>query len=168
MYDPISRQAAIDALGEKPLAWTEGEYELGLQQQWESDVEALKNLPSAKPERLTDDDYEAIRIHLSAIKEGLCNQHRWKEAEEYERIIDRFVALVSDATERKKGKWIPVTKIYKVTEGQFPETHIEWADTTEPDEIDALRCSECGEVFDFQDARNWCTECGADMRGEQE
>lgn len=67
--------------------------------------------------------------------------------------------------ERKKGKWIPVTKIYKVTEDQFPKTHIEWVDATEPDEIDAVRCSECGEVFDFQDARNWCTECGADMRG---
>ena len=66
--------------------------------------------------------------------------------------------------ERKKGRWIPVTKIYKVTEGQFPNTHIEWVDATEPDEIDAVRCSECREVFDFQDARNWCTECGADMR----
>ena len=66
--------------------------------------------------------------------------------------------------QHKTGKWIPVTKIYKVTEGQFPNTHIEWVDATEPDEIDAVRCSECREVFDFQDARNWCTECGADMR----
>ena len=49
--DLISRQDAIDALGEKPLAWTEGEYELGLQQQWEADVNALKALPSAQPER---------------------------------------------------------------------------------------------------------------------
>lgn len=47
--DCISRQAAIDALGEKPLAWTEGEYELGLQNQWQSDVDALKALPSAQP-----------------------------------------------------------------------------------------------------------------------
>ena len=46
--DLISRQEAIDALGEKPLAWTEGEYELGLQRQWESDVEAIKALPSAQ------------------------------------------------------------------------------------------------------------------------
>lgn len=66
--------------------------------------------------------------------------------------------------ERKKGKWIPVTKIYKVTEGQFPQTHIEWVDATEPDEIDGVRCSECGTVYDFIEARNWCSECGADMR----
>lgn len=65
---------------------------------------------------------------------------------------------------QKKGEWIPVTKIYKVTEDQFPNMHIEWVDASEPDEIDAVRCSECGEVFDFQDARNWCAECGADMK----
>lgn len=65
--------------------------------------------------------------------------------------------------ERKKGKWIPVTKIYKVTEDQFPKTHIEWVDATEPDEIDGVRCSECGTVYDFIEARNWCSECGARM-----
>ena len=52
----ISRQAAINALGDKPLAWTEGEYEIGLQNQWQSDVDALKELPSVQPERLTDDE----------------------------------------------------------------------------------------------------------------
>ena len=48
MNDSIYRQMAIDALGEKPLAWTEGEYELGLQNQWQSDVDALKDLPTAE------------------------------------------------------------------------------------------------------------------------
>ena len=50
MDDLISRQAAIEALGEKPLAWTEGEYELGLQNQWQSDVDALNGLTSAQPQ----------------------------------------------------------------------------------------------------------------------
>ena len=86
-------------------------------------------------------------------------------------VVDVCEAICTAPTiepERKKGKWIPVTKIYKVTEGRFPNTHIEWVDATEPDEIDAVRCSECREVFDFQDARNWCTECGADMREDGE
>ena len=51
--DCISRQAAIEALGEQPLAWEQGEYEEGLQTQWESDVEAIKNLPPAQPETAT-------------------------------------------------------------------------------------------------------------------
>ena len=55
MDDLISRQAAINALGDKPLAWTEGEYELGLQNQWQSDVDALKELPSAQPEQIARD-----------------------------------------------------------------------------------------------------------------
>ena len=50
MSDLIDRQAAIDALGEKPLAWIEGEYEFGLQNQWQSDVNVLKDLPSAQPD----------------------------------------------------------------------------------------------------------------------
>lgn len=65
-----------------------------------SEIErALRALPSAQPERLTDDDFETIRIHLSAHKEKLCNQGRWKEAEEYQRIIDRFMAFASTQPE---------------------------------------------------------------------
>ena len=57
--------------------------------------ELYLSLPSAQPERLTDDDFETIRIHLNAYKEKLCNQQRWEEAEEYQRIIDRFMAFAS-------------------------------------------------------------------------
>lgn len=55
----------------------------------------LMMLPSAEPERLTDDDFETIRIHLNALKERLCNQRRWKEAEDYERLINRFISFAS-------------------------------------------------------------------------
>ena len=52
-------------------------------------------IPPAQPERLTDDDFETIRIHLNACKEKLCNQHRYEEADEYQHIIDRFMAFAS-------------------------------------------------------------------------
>lgn len=48
--DLISRQAAIDALGEEPEVWVGDEYAQGLYQQWHYDVNALKTLPSAQPE----------------------------------------------------------------------------------------------------------------------
>ena len=54
-----------------------------------------RQIPSAQPERLTDDDFETIRIHLNAYKEKLCNQQRWEEAQEYQHIIDRFMAFAS-------------------------------------------------------------------------
>jgi hypothetical protein len=86
MGDLISRQAAIDAVNTAlfPKINTAKDAE-----------KVLRNLPSAQPERLTDDDFETIRIHLSAYKERLCNQHRWKEAEEYQRIIDRFMSFAN-------------------------------------------------------------------------
>lgn len=102
MDDTISRQDAIDALKGLPTWWAdEGGYYGGAQPPMvalldpEDAVSAIENLPSAQPERLTDDDFETIRIHLSAYKERLCNQHRWKEAEEYQRIIDRFMSFAS-------------------------------------------------------------------------
>ena len=107
---------------------------------------------------------------ISDFKESLCQRcdkmKRIGNADDIEKLI--IGCLPSEQPERKKGKWIPVTIIYKVTEEQFPNTHIEWVDATEPDEIDGVRCSECDTVYDFIEARNWCSECGADMRGEQE
>lgn len=64
--DTISRQAAIDALGEEPEVWTgNDEYAQGLNNQWHYDVNALKAVPSTQPdpqwipcsERLPDEDY---------------------------------------------------------------------------------------------------------------
>ena len=49
MDDLISRQAAVKALGEKPVAWSKGEYERGLQNQWGYDVSAIKQLQPAQP-----------------------------------------------------------------------------------------------------------------------
>lgn len=81
MSDLISRREAID---------------VAKQHWYKPDIaKALEELPSVQPDRLTDDDFETIRIHLNAHKEALCNQHRWEEAEEYQRIIDRFMAFAS-------------------------------------------------------------------------
>jgi hypothetical protein len=41
---------------------------------------------------LSDDEIETIRIHLSAIKEKLCNQSRYGEAEYYEKLIAKFLS----------------------------------------------------------------------------
>lgn len=48
--DLIDRQAAIDALGEEPLVWNDGEDELAERDQWRRDANAIKALPSAQPE----------------------------------------------------------------------------------------------------------------------
>lgn len=52
MKDTIYRQAAIDALGERPIVWNEwtDEYELGQRNQYDSDKLAIETVPSAQPE----------------------------------------------------------------------------------------------------------------------
>jgi hypothetical protein len=51
MKDLIERQAAIDALGERPMVWNGNDYELGARNQYDADVLALETVPSAQPER---------------------------------------------------------------------------------------------------------------------
>ena len=51
MSDLISRKAAIDALGERPMVWVESDYELGARNQYDADVLALETVPSAQPEQ---------------------------------------------------------------------------------------------------------------------
>ena len=96
MSDLISRQDALDAFGLSEKTRKYGGDHSGYDTRMLYEIQGvLEGLPSAQPERLTDDDFETIRIHLNAYKEKLCNQRRWEEAEEYQRIIDRFMAFAS-------------------------------------------------------------------------
>ena len=47
MSDLISRQAAIDALGERPAVWAGSDYEIAERNQWDSDKLAIETVPSA-------------------------------------------------------------------------------------------------------------------------
>lgn len=96
MDDLISRKEAIDWIKE----WFETDkhyhpYSKGKTIPTCEVMDIMERVPPAEPERLTDADFETIRIHLNAYKEQLCNQHRWEEAEDYQRIIDRFKAFAS-------------------------------------------------------------------------
>ena len=49
MSDLISRQDAIDALGEEPPVWCDGDDEIAERNQWRRDKAAIESLPSAEP-----------------------------------------------------------------------------------------------------------------------
>ena len=155
--DSIRRQAVLDAIDEiekevadgegfqyekwrkyfcdLPSAQTDTDYSDGYADGYK------QGLKDARPERLTDDDFETIRIHLNAHKEKLCNLHRWEEAEEYQRIINRFMSFASAQPERKTGKW---TKISPAS---------------------IYECSVCGQTVmtDDIEAYSYCHGCGAEM-----
>ena len=60
---------------------------------------------------------------------------------------------LSAQPERKKGKWI-ITK-----------TERGWNCAEYPTEV---TCSNCNYIEDYQKALDFCPNCGADMRGEQD
>ena len=137
--DCISRQAAINEIkslflnvpySEKNIAWSMAltkirqlpsaqpeliEREAYIRGFEQGKTQGRLDTLSAQPERLTDDDFETIRIHLNAYKEKLCNQHRWGEANEYQRIIDRFMAFASAQPEIVRCKdckyWMPHSQL---------------------------------------------------------
>ena len=101
MRDLIERQAAIDSTWEEP-SYTDSLNVL-------TEVrDRIKALPSAQPERktecLTEDEIKAIRIHMNAFKERLCNQHRWKEAEEYQQIVDKLDVMLPRSEPYQEGE----------------------------------------------------------------
>lgn len=52
--DAISRQAALEALEqEEPLVWCDGADEIAAHNQWSSDVDTVKNMPSVQPKPKT-------------------------------------------------------------------------------------------------------------------
>ena len=79
--DLIYKQDAIDALGEKPLAWVGNEYELGLQKQWQSDVNALRVLPSVQAELDTGLYTDGFVDGYNARKSEtiLCKDCKWSD-----------------------------------------------------------------------------------------
>ena len=168
MSDLIDRQVAIDALGEKPLAWTEGEYELGMQNQWESDVDAIRNLTSAQPET-HDKHTETLACDCISRQEAIdALTHKWdgmvtsvfnvlKELPSVQPDIARDIATIleneqdmrvilnapSVQPQRMRGKWIG---------GELG------------------RCSICGHEGNASDIWNgckwmFCPNCGSDLRG---
>lgn len=52
--DCISRQVAIDALGECPMNWTDSDGEITAERDWKDTVEMLKSLPSVIPQPKTE------------------------------------------------------------------------------------------------------------------
>ena len=100
--DLISRQEAIDAIGEKPLAWVQSEYEEGLQTQWESDIEAIKALPPAQPEQPLD--IQDILDYLDTVLHPIISPEHWN-------VYSELHDMISDLRfAQPEQRWIPISE----------------------------------------------------------
>ena len=89
----IDRQAALDALGEEPPVWYDGEDEIAERNQWRRDVAAIKALPSAQPgwipcsERMPEEDGQ----YLITVK--------------YKHVNDSYEDIYAEHGEFYDGRW---------------------------------------------------------------
>lgn len=103
MADLIDRQAAIEALGDMVMNWTDSDYELGQLNQWKEDRKAIIDLPSAQPqwipvsERLPEYGTEVITIN----KDDEYEINHVIDEEDGEWFFDGAVA------------WMPLPEPYK-------------------------------------------------------
>lgn len=69
MYDLISRQAAIEALGDMPMSWADTDAEIQAQEDWKQHREALLNLPTADLSEYCD------KLWKTAYERGKAEAH---------------------------------------------------------------------------------------------
>lgn len=104
--DLISRQGAMDALGEREElddAWTD-EYEVGRFQQWKDDVEALKKLPAVQPEHLVKESGNLVKglVNDCISRQGVIevlSQYPFEKAVNCISIIEEFPSAQPEQTD---------------------------------------------------------------------
>lgn len=90
--------------------------------------------------------------------------------------IEREVAIgaiLGEPTESHYPSWyadkikeIQTADVAPVRHGKWIETQVETGDPFGGENyyaIDVYACSECGEMFDISEARNYCPNCGVKM-----
>lgn len=101
MYDElIRRKDALDALGEEPLVWYDGEDEIAERNQWRRDIDAIKAVPSAQPEqRYTEEELRVFQHGISLSLLSKRSSQHWRYDEDtateikfLERLYDKVVA----------------------------------------------------------------------------
>ena len=90
---------------------------------------------------------DAVNEVVAWLKDRMSDKKNGKP------LTDRINDLPSAQPERKKGRWI-ITK-----------TERGWNCAEYPTEV---TCSNCNYIEDYQKALDFCPNCGADMRGEQD
>lgn len=100
-HDLISRQDAIDALGEAPEVWTESPEEFAELNQWEMDVTAIKAVPPATCDdciwhvcnyNKVDWDRENDYISRQAVIDAVREAQEWFGAKETSEDCSAFEA----------------------------------------------------------------------------
>lgn len=103
MSDLIDRQAAINALGERPMVWTDSDYEIAQRNQYDMDKLAIETVPAAQTERQWISCSERLPfdagyyLTTTTYNEVFCDYWNLNEWNRTEQVI----------------AWMPLPKPYK-------------------------------------------------------
>ena len=97
----ISRQRTLEALGERPMVWTDSDYELGQRNQYDADKRAIESVRpiQAKDTRYTKEELEVFAQGISIKLLSLKSAQRWKYNKKTAEEI-RFLEELHDKVKR--------------------------------------------------------------------
>ena len=101
MDELISRQAALGALGERPVVWSDNDdYTLGARNQYDMDRLALETVPSAQQwisceERLPEEE-KAYLVTFACEKVGMSSWHKDTFNRGFNRGFDAYLTGVTE------------------------------------------------------------------------
>ena len=177
----ITKQAAIDALGDMVMNWTDSEYELGQLNQWKADRKAIIDLPSAQPQLDTCPIYGGMCGYPSNLcyecprHEGAKERPQWwteglqpfaQPRHYHEENLLTYAHDMGVTLEQAKKELTRVSQIApQRIKGRWErkESDLSWW----------YECSECGESplynpYSDEVLTPFCPWCGAEMRGDED
>ena len=96
--DTISRAAALDALGERPVVWSDNDdYTLGERNQYDMDRLAIETVPSAQPE--CEDAVPRTSV------EYICRKNTVSTNPYEHKYHDKFIQFMDDPEISDFGRW---------------------------------------------------------------
>lgn len=96
--DIISRAAALDALGERPVVWSDNDdYTLGERNQYDMDRLAIETVPSAQPE--CEDAVPRTSV------EYICRKNTVSTNPYEHKYHDKFIQFMDDPEISDFGRW---------------------------------------------------------------
>lgn len=81
-----------------------------------------------REDELSADEIKTIKIHINAIKEMLCNQKRYHEAEDYQHIVNKL----DNAIESMKALPSAEPEIIRCKDCKYGDTFREFEDAEMP------------------------------------
>lgn len=105
------------------------------------------------------------------IADYSADEHPYSKDPEHPETYSDYNQGWNDACDYIRGKLedMPDADVAQVRHGKWIETQVETGDPFGGGNyytIDVYACSECGEMFDISEARNYCPNCGARMDGD--